>query len=212
MIESTRFISMHSAPFGRRGSFFIIQQSDIGLDHYGAADLWVGTTRSTGYGYSGIETTNRVMKIRLEKDGRPVPYAVSNTPGEIVLETNFGSMRICISEQRLLQFHSEDGLSLNLNAPLSAFHSAVRDMLDGTWLLTTYMSCVNWLFVPVRGSCVMDAAYDWRGMRNPYMNGTWRPDENGVLDVSVEEFELDSKKRPEYPDYSASVAAVIADF
>ncbi|NLT12842.1 MAG: hypothetical protein GXY05_00720 [Clostridiales bacterium] len=212
MTEGKRFISLHSAPFGRKGSFFIVQQSDIGLDHYGASDLWVGTTRSTGYGYSGIETTNRVMKITLEKDGKPVPFAVSNTPAEIILESDQGAVRLCISEHRLLQFHSEDGLSLVLNAPLTAFHATVRDMLDGSWLLTTYMSAVNWLFVPVRGACVMDAPYDWRGMRNPYMRGTWVPDQNGVLDVSVEEFELETKRRSSYPDYGASAAAVLKDF
>jgi putative isomerase len=212
MTEGTRFIDLHSAPFGRKGSFFILQQSDTGLDHFGASDLWVGTTRSTGYGYSGIETTNRVMKIRLEKDGLPVPFAVSNTPGEIVLESDQGAMHICISEHTLLQFHSVDGLSLSLTAPLSAFHSAVRDMLDGTWTLITCMSAVNWLFVPVNGTSVMDAPYDWRAMRNPYMHGTWLPDENGVLDLSVEEFEFDVKRRSAYPDYQASVAAVLKEF
>ena len=94
MREGKRFISLHSAPFGRKGSFFIVQQSDTGLDHFGASDLWVGTTRSTGYGYSGIETTNRVIKITLEKDGRPVPFAVSTTPAEVILESDCGDMRI----------------------------------------------------------------------------------------------------------------------
>jgi len=212
MVEGKRFIDLHSAPFGRKGSFFIIQQSDVGLDHFGAGDLWVGTTRSTGYGYSGLETTNRVMKIRLLKDGLPVPYAVSNTPGEIILETDHGSMHICISEYNLLQFHGTDGLSLSLSAPLTAFHSVVKDMLDGTWQLVTSTSQVIWLFVPVRGTCVMDAPYDWRGMRTPYMNGTWHPDQNGVLDLSVEEFDLEPKRRPAYPDYDAAVAAVQRDF
>ncbi|NLN06118.1 MAG: hypothetical protein GX167_00670 [Firmicutes bacterium] len=212
MKEGKRFIDFHCAPFGRKGSFFIVQQSDIGRDHFGAADLWVGTTRSTGYGYSSLDTINRVMKITLEKDGKPVPFAVSSTPAEIILESDYGNMHICIAEYNLLQFHSEDGLSLVLNAPLSAFHAAVRDMLDGSWLLTTYKSAVNWLFVPVRGSCVMDAPYNWRAMRNLYMRGTWHPDEKGILDLSVEEFELDSKRRPSYPDYKSSVAAVLADF
>ena len=212
MREGKRFISLHSAPFGRKGSFFIVQQSDNGLDHYGASDLWVGTTRSTGYGYSGIETTNRVMKITLEKDGCPIPFTVSNTPAEIILESDNGAMHICISEHTLLQFYSTDGLTLVLTAPLRAFHSAVRDMLDSTWQLTTCTSAVNWLFVPVRGTCVMDAPYDWRGMRNPYMHGTWLPDQEGVLDVSVEEFELDAKRRSRYPDYTASAAAVLKEF
>ena len=212
MVEGKRFIDLHSAPFGRKGSFFIIQQSDTGLDHFGAADLWVGTTRSAGYGYSGIETTNRVMKISLEKDGLPVPFAVSNTPGEIILETDHGSMRICISEHTLLQFHGTGGLALVLTAPLTAFHSAVKDMLDGTWQLVTCTSSVVWHFVPVRGACIMDAPYDWRGMRNPYMRGTWLPDRDGVLDLSVEEFEFDAKQRDAYPDYDIAVAAVQKEF
>ena len=212
MREGKRFISLHSAPFGRKGSFFIIQQSDTGHDHFGAGDLWVGTTRSTGYGYSGIETTNRVMKIRLFKDGRPVPFAVSNTPSEMVLETDFGTMHICISEPTLLQFHSSDGLSLELTAQLPAFHAMVKEMLDGSWQLVTCMSAVTWLFVPVNGTCVMDAPYDWRAMRTPMMHGTWLPDENGVLDLAVEEFELESQKRDIYPDYNASAAAIQKDF
>jgi hypothetical protein len=212
MVEGKRFIDLHSAPFGRKGSFFIIQQSDMGLDHFGASDLWVGTTRSTGYGYSGIETTNRVMKVRLEKDGLPVPFAVSNTPSEIILETDHGSMHICISERTLLQFHGTDGLALVLTAPLTAFHSAVKDMLDGTWQLVTGTSSVSWHFVHVRGTCLMDAPYDWRGMRTPYMHGTWLPDQHGVIDLSVAEFEFDAKKRAAYPDYNASVAAVQNEF
>jgi|GEM_PF-2870261 len=212
MVEGKRFIDLHCSPFGRKGSFFIIQQSDVGHDHFGASDLWIGTTRSTGYGYSGIETTNRVMKIRLLKDGRPLPFAVSNTPAEVILETDFGSMRICISEHRLLRFYGTDGLTLSLSAPLSAFHSAVKDMLDGTWQLLTCTSQVIWLFVPVRGTCVMDAPYDWRAMRTPYMNGTWIPDENGVVDLCVEEFDTEPKKRSAYPDYRDSAAAVLKDF
>ena len=212
MVEGKRFISLHSAPFGRKGSFFIIQQSDTGLDHFGASDLWVGTTRSTGYGYSGIETTNRVMKIRLEKDGLPVPFAVSNTPGEVILEADSGVMRICISEHTLLQFHGTGGLSLILTAPLNAFHAMVKDMLDGTWQLMTTTSAVSWLFVPVRGTCVMASPYDWRAMRTPMMHGTWHPDADGVLDLSVEEFEHEARRRPVYPDYEASAAAVLRDF
>ena len=212
MVESERFISLHSAPFGRKGSFFIIQQSDTGQDHFGASDLWIGSTRSTGYGYSGIETTNRVMKIRLINGGQSVPFTVLNTPAEIILKSDYGAMNICISEHRLLQFHSEDGLSLELNAPLPAFHAAVRDMLDGTWLLTTTQNAVNWLFIPVTGSCVMDAPYNWRSMRNLHMCGTWSPNQNGILDVSVEEFEQEPKKRPDYPDYKASAAGVMQDF
>ena len=212
MVEGKRFISLHSAPFGRKGSFFIIQQSDTGLDHYGASDLWVGTTRSTGYGYSGIETTNRVMKIRLMKEGRPVPFAVSNTPAEITLEADCGTMRLCISEQRLLQFHGTGGLTLTLTAVLGAFHAMVKDMLDGTWQLMTTTSAVSWLFVPVRGTCAMDAPYDWRAMRTPFMHGAWLPDEDGVLDLSVEEFELEARRRPSYPGYEASAAAVLKEF
>ena len=212
MVEGKRFIDLHCAPFGRKGSFFIIQQSDTGLDHFGASDLWVGTTRSTGYGYSGVENTNRVMKIRLEKDGLPVPFAVSNTPGEVILETDHGSMRICISEPTLLQFRGTGGLDLVLTAPLTAFHSAVKDMLDGTWQLVTCTSLVSWHFVPVRGTCEMDAPYDWRGMRTPNMRGTWRAGPDGILDLSVEEFEYDAKRRPEYPEYEASVTGVLREF
>jgi hypothetical protein len=212
MREGKRFIDLHSAPFGRKGSFFIIQQSDTGRDHFGAGDLWVGTTRSTGYGYSGIETTNRVMKIRLKKDGRPVPFAVSNTPGEVVLETDHGAMHICISEHTLLQFHSSDGLTLELSAPLDAFHAMVKDMLDGCYQLMTCMSAVTWLFIPVCGTCVMDAPYDWRAMRTPFMRGEWHPDQNGILDLAVEEFELETKKRPSYPEYGGAAAAVQKEF
>ena len=212
MIAGKRFIDLHSAPYGRKGSFFILQQSDLGLDHFGASDLWVGTTRSTGYGYSGIETTNRVMKIRLEKDGVFVPFAVSNTPSELVLESDYGAMHICISEHMLLQFHTSDGLSLALTAQLDAFHAMVKDMLDGTWQLMTTTSAVSWLFVPIRGSCVMEAPYDWRAMRTPFMHGTFLPDKNGVLDLSVEEFELEARRRPDYPNFAASVVAVQREF
>ena len=212
MVEGKRFVSLNSAPFGRRGSFFIIQQSDIGRDIFGAGDLWIGTTRSIGYNYTGIDNTNRIMKIRLLKDGQYVPFAVSNSPGEVVLETDHGAMHICISGHRLLQFHTEDGLSLDLRAPLPVFHSMVRDLLDGSWLLSAYKNCVSWLFVPVKGSCVMDAPYDWRGMKHVHMHGTWLPDQNGVLDLSVEEFELETKRRDEYPEYNDSVAAVTKDF
>lgn len=212
MKEGNRFISLHSAPFGRKGSFFILQQSDTGRDHFGASDLWVGTTRSAGYGYSGIETTNRVLKLRLLKDGLPVPFAVSNTPGELILETDAGELRICIAEPALLRFYSDHGLSLELSAALDAFHAIVKDMLDGTWQLMTTTSVVTWTFVPLRGACVMDAPYDWRAMRTPYIHGTFLPDEYGVLELAVEETELESKRRASYLDYDASVAAVQKEF
>ncbi|MBR6205634.1 MAG: hypothetical protein IKQ73_00480 [Oscillospiraceae bacterium] len=206
------FIDLHSAPFGRKGSFFIVTQGPAGKDHFGHSNLWLGTTRSIGFGYSGVNATNRVAKIRLMKDGMPVPFAVSTTPSEVLLESDYGTMRICISEKFLVQFHGEDGLSLSLNAPMEAFHSIVKDMLDGTWQLVTCKTAVNWLFVPVTGTLEMDAPYDFRAMQNLYMNSVWNPDENGVVDVAVEEFDAEPVLRESFPDYRESVKAVQAEF
>ena len=83
-------------------------------------------------------------------------------------------------------------------------------MLDGSWLLTTYKSAVNWLFVG-QGKCVMDAPYDWRSMHNRTC-AAHGCRTKGRSDLSVEEFGLDSKKRAAYPDYGASAAAVLREF
>ena len=206
------FIDLHYAPFGRKGSFFIVMQGATGKDHFGKSDLWLGTTRSVGFGYSGVNATNRVAKIRLLKDGLPVPFAVSGTPSELLLESDHGTMRICITEKFLIRFHGEDGLGLSLNAPLDGFHSIVKDMLDGTWQLVTAKTAVNWLLVPVTGTLRMDAPYDFRAMKNLYMNSVWLPDENGVLDAAVEEFDAEPVRRESFPDYFAGAAAVQAEF
>ncbi len=212
MKNCNRFIDLHYSPFGRKGSYFIIMQSPRGHDHFGRSDLWIGTTRSVGFGYSSVNTTNRMISLTLQKDGRPVPFAVSNTPSEMILESDYGNMRICISEQFLIQFHSDDGLSLCMSAPITGFHGMVKDMVDGTWQLMTCTNAVTWNLVPVTGTCDMDAPYNWRKMQTTHMSCVWKPDENGVLDVAIEEFDCEPVRRDSYPDYYKAAAAVQAEF
>ncbi|MBQ4040746.1 MAG: hypothetical protein IJO77_08365 [Oscillospiraceae bacterium] len=212
MKKCNSFLDLHYSPFGRKGSYFIIMQSPRGHDHFGRSDLWLGTTRSVGFGYSSVNTTNRMISLTLQKDGRPVPFAVSNTPSEMILESDYGNMRICISEQFLIQFHSDDGLSLCMSAPITGFHGMVKDMCDGTWQLMTCTNAVTWNLVPVTGTCDMDAPYNWRAMQTTHMSCVWKPDENGVLDVAIEEFDCEPLRRDSYPDYYKAAAAVQAEF
>ena len=95
MKDSNMFISMHKVPFGRRGSYMVFFLEDLAEEDYGMPKLWFGSARG---GASIQGRNNDLMKLSLVRNNEEIPYALSSTPSELIMDSDYGQARICIAE------------------------------------------------------------------------------------------------------------------
>jgi hypothetical protein len=199
MVKGTHFVKLTDSPFSRRGSYFAFFNESGGSDVFGKAAVWLSNTRGGGavMGY----VTFRQLKLELYKDGAKLPIVASTTPYEVILESDYGSVRCCIGERRLVRIKGCDGLTLRLSPQPAAFLGyTATDMLDGTYFAPFGQS--NILMIPFKGSFKCGAFHELS------------PDKDGDIDLVIEEYTIDPIHRPlsEYPSYEDCVASCKADF
>lgn len=211
MKEKENFVSLHHAPFSRRGSYFTFFLGDQAEESFGLAELWLSSDR----GAATIMGRNRLIKLTPIWRGEFIPYALSCTPYELILDTDHGTIRICIAEAGLIRVSGEGELGLEVYSDMmriSDLHENTRDMYDGSWQIFYAMIC-NLLLVPITGCLDMDAPWDWRLTCSKYVRARFTPDASGSMEFALEEFlDHEGKKRDVYPTIEESVAAVRADF
>jgi putative isomerase len=214
MKESNMFISMHKTPFGRRGAFMTFYLDDLSEETFGMPRLWFGSTR----GGASIQGRNYLMKLSPIWNGEEIPYALSSTPAELILDSDHGTIRICIGEEKLVRIHSEGEVGLRFfwdicGKHTSGKHEDARDMMDGTW-----QACFNWianfLFVPIDANMECEAPWNWRETYSEYFKCDFTPKDNrNIMEIAIEEFpDFNGKKRESYPTYEECVAKVEAEF
>ncbi len=204
MLEAKNFISLSDAPFSRRGSYLGFFMDTNGVELFGKPKLYISNVRGNG--------PYRQIQAQIIKDGHPLPTVISSTESEVILESLAGSFRFCIGERKFVRIKGTDGLTLRLIPNLGRFGGTLVDLKDGTWqfsfntttaLLLTFTGKLQ-PFGRMSGSLegATGASFDIV------------PDENGVVDVGVEEYFIDAIHRPleEYPSYEECVRSYQDEF
>jgi len=213
MKDSKMFLSMHKVPFGRRGSYMVFFLEDLAEEDFGMPRLWFGSSRG-GASIQGRNTN--LMKLSIVRNNEEIPYALSSTPSELIMDSDYGQVRICIAEERLVRIRATGDICLRWYWPIVGTHSngkheEARQRLDGTWQ-AGFNFIANFQFVPLQGSMACEAPFDWRGTFCHYFRCDLTP-ENGVIDFALEEFPgFTVEKRSAYPAYEDCVKKVDAEF
>ncbi len=210
MKTGTHFVKLSETPFSRRGSYFAFFSDVEGDELFARTTLYVGSTR--GGGATMGTATYRQVKAEIVKNGRVMPTVLSTTKSEVILQSDFGAFRFCIGERRFVRIKGTDGLTLRLTPKSSSFGSTVTDLMDGTWQFDFNESIA--LLIPFTGSVKANRAFGGNFFGVVGMTFEITPDENGVVDVGIEEFTIDPIHRPfdRYPSYEACVADYEAEF
>jgi hypothetical protein len=200
MKAATNFIKLTDSPFSRRGSYFAFFPESGGSDVFGKAILWLSNTRGGGATMGSV--VYRQLRLELYKDGHKLASQVSTTPYEVILESNYGSVRFCIGERRLVRLKGDDGLTLRMSPQSTTSHlpPSITNMLDGTYLVPFGQS--NVLLIPFKGKLSCGMFYEIS------------PDENGCIEMAVEEYTIDPVRRPfgAYPSYEQCYMSCKAEF
>ncbi len=200
MKAATNFIKLTDSPFSRRGSYFAFFPESGGSDVFGKSILWLSNTRGGGATLGSV--VYRQLKLELYKDGHKLASQVSTTPYEVILESNYGSVRFCIGERRLVRLKGTDGLTLRMSPQTSSsfMPPSATNMLDGTYFVPFGQS--NVLLIPFKGRLDCGPFYELS------------PDENGEIDMAIEEYTIDPIRRPfeDYPSYERCYEACKAEF
>lgn len=196
MKTSTHFVSLSETPFSRRGSHLAFFNDTEGQELFGKAVLYIGSTR--GGGASG-QAVYRQVKAEIIKDGKALPVVISTTECEVILQSDHGEFRFCIGERSFIRIRGTDGLTLRLSPKISPM-GGIFDFLDGTWQFD--YNEANALLLLFSGKVTAATYFEIT------------PDENGVVDVGIEEYTLDPVHRPldQYPSYDMCVQSYRAEF
>ena len=203
MLEPTNFISLSDAPFSRRGSYMAFFNDPTGLDLYGKPKLYVSNVRGNG--------PYRQIRAEIVKDGASLPTVISTTESEVILQSMEGEFRFCIGESKFVRIYGKDGLSLRLTPKLGR-SSIVTDLKDGTWQFGMHESQA--VLLPFTGKLKSRVSSTTTLMGTSMAMFEIEPDENGVVDVGIEEFMIDPIHRPldQYPSYEECVKSYQDDF
>ena len=211
MASKESFVKLHQCPFTVRGTYFAFYLSDVAEHDFGQAELWLGTER----GIVPFIQRNKLIKLLPVWKGEIIPFAITTTPYELIMETLHGTIRITIPEKGLIRISSEGEVGLLLEGDMKrydALHENIRYMYDDTWQIF-YSMILNLLLVPVVGKLDVDAPWNWRLTITEYIRATFTPDESGHMEIALEEFiDREGTRRETYPTYEESLAAVQESF
>ena len=214
MKDSNMFLSMHQVPFGRRGSYMVFFLEDLAEEGFGMPKLWFGSCRG-GASIQGRNTN--LMRLSLVRNGEELPYALSSTPAELIMDSDHGSIRICIAEERLVRFQGSGDVTLRFDWAIGGTHSngkheEARDLMDGTWQ-AGFNFIANFHFIPLNAKMSCSAPFDWRGTFCKFFRCDVTPPDEGSMEFALEEFPAFTvHKRGHYPSYDSCVRKVEQEF
>ena len=203
-LQATNFISLSDHPFSRRGSFFTFFNSTAGNDQYGKTQLFIGSLRGTG--------PYRQIRAEIVKDGAAQPTVISSTESEVILQSLHGEFHFCIAEKNLVRVRGTDGLTLRLSPTVNPRGGVATDLMDGSWQFD--FNGAQAVLLPFAGKLNVFQAFGGPLMGTVGLRFEIAPDENGVVDVGLEEFTTDPVLRPreDYPSYDEGVKSFQAEF
>ena len=203
MLIGKTFIDPLEMPFSRRGSYLSLAGANGGSNQYAKAQLWISTSRFGGNAMTGTlmsESIFRQIKVEVVKDGIIRNCVIHTTPYELTFESDAGAVSFCIGECNLMYCRSDDGVSLRFTPTPGMFGmSSISNIYDGTFKVQFGNAFLH--FAPHTGKLTaMGSVLEMT------------PDGNGIMELTMEEFTIEPKKRSAYPTYDECVAAVKADF
>ena len=202
MLIGKTFVDPLEMPFSRRGSYISFANSNGGSNQLGKAQLWISTSRFGGGAIGGLnaESPFRQIQVELVKDGIACNCVYHTTPYELIFQCELGSVRFCIGDLKYARIKGTDGLTLRFSPKTVMIGmSSITNLHDDTYKLTFGSAFLQ--FVPMVGTMTESGG-----------RLELSPDENGVIDVVMEEWLVDPKKRESYSSYDECVANVKADF
>lgn len=141
-------------PFSAQGSLSSITTTrDVPYEQRND-DLYLSLTKSNG----GNLTRSGLARISLLHDGKEVPYEYTATFTTLRLESGFGFVEFCM-EKSLLHFRGQ-GITLRFACRMDQ-HEGGCSREDGSFE-AGFALMGKFLFVPLSGRFVYDAAYNWR--------------------------------------------------
>ena len=204
-IRGDLFADLLEAPLSRRGSFFAFANDKRGEDLIGKCTLWLCNCRINRYAMTDFNSDNGFRQISLElvRDGKSLPTLISTTPYEVILSSRHGSIRFVIGERKLVMCRGEDGLSLRATPRPRFMLPPVTDTFEDSNTKILAFGATRVLAIPFIGDLT----------HNGFMIEI-SPDENGVIQLGLEDFILDPIGRPiaDYPSYDQCLASVKSDF
>lgn len=200
------FNKITECPFGRRGSYFVFfphPASDVG---YGRSKIYLGTV----HGSAVLTNKEKLYYFYPLYKGERCPYAVTTTPTELIMNTMYGQVRICIAEPKLIIVSSQDGLGLRIQAQEQA-NMVVKKRGDyGYEVLFPFL--LGNVLNPTVGTMEVDTFWDWDKLRSTRAIFDFLPNEEGKMEGIIEEFSHAGYIRESYPTYAEGLKEVTGDW
>lgn len=203
MLVGKTFVDPLKMPFSRRGSYISLAGANAGKNQYAKAELYIATSRYGANAMTGTfvsESMFRQVRVELLKNGVTCNCVVNTTPYELTFQSEEGSASFCIGEYNLMRCRTSGGVTLRFTPKPNMFGgSSVTDMYNGTFKMQF-------------GNAILHFVSECGCMAKKGMGLEVAPGENGAIELIIEEFTVEPKKRSAYPSYDECVAAVKADF
>ncbi len=212
MSENKNLFNVSSNAFFRRGAWFGIFlkpqrfASPAKVGKWGTSDIFLGSRRT-----GAIHLKDpMLMKLVPVHHGEIVNFMVHAEASELTVITEYGRIRFCFAEPSLILVKGENGLGLRLEREME-IHQSVRQRGEkGFEIGYGYVASIVWNVLS--GGLEMDAKWDFERLSMPTVRGEVKPDENGEILLSIEEFEAYGRIRESYPSYEEGLASAEAEW
>lgn len=205
MLTAKNFIPISDNPFSRRGSYLALFCATDGHEIMGKAKLFLGNLRGNG--------PYRQVQAEIVKDGAARPCVIDTTESEVILRSEFGEFRFCIGERKFMRIRGTDGLTLRLKVNFGMAGGLSTKLADGCWTFGM-ASTATAVLLPFRGKLTAHRAFGGGLGNTTMLSFEIAPDEDGVVEVGIEEFLIDPIHRPldQYPSYDECVKSYEEEF
>ncbi len=186
-------------PLSRYGSYLALSQ----LSARGElpAGLWVRNIHG--------DAAPEVFLLEPLVDGAPVAYTASATPGEVILTTPRGRVRVCLAGVELLRVRGE-GVGFRLTVRPGS-HGQAIPQAEGRWLLNVFPAFRNYLLYPLAGTLTVDAPWQRSNTLHAVVDVTPDP-ASGVCEAALEQGLGSWPVHAVTGGYEAAVEAVLQEF
>ncbi len=158
-------------PFSRFGSYFAISRLQEKKDI--PAGIWIRNVHG--------DAAREVFLIAAVENGETVPVKIITSASELILSTEKGRVRICLSDLNQIRVLGE-GTGFRLTARPGNYNSAIPQP-NNVWLLNIATAFQNYLLTPLQGSFSVDCP--WEVARCTHVKINVQPDSEIVIDQGV---------------------------
>lgn len=152
---------------------------------------------------------NDLLYLYPTYEGERVGFAIKFDLTELTLVTEFGKIKICYADDKLMYIKGEKGLGLQFEKMMRP-KDIIKKRTDKAWEAVYRFRC-SLLINPLAGD--MDIRAPWNSKAGSTMiMGNIKPNEAGEFLLSVEESVTAAKVRDSYPTYEEALAATTADW